>query len=226
MKRVHVSKSFRNEFPRSDIIALIAARGTKTPPDYLASLIGHKNYKVRVTVAKNKRTPKTVTQYLLAHPDIEMRKLAAHSPHATSEQLETLRKELTSTPREHALAIIARNKNISPDTLGALSQERYPWYTTVEIAKNAKTPVDVLIEMSFRRCELIRSTIARHSKLPLYRLKELLTDRKAIVRRNALKNPNVQVEQIRLGLADPRQTVRESAQRLLSKRKILNKEGN
>jgi hypothetical protein len=226
MKRVRVSKSFRSEFPRSDTVALIAARGTKTPPDYLAQLVGHKNYKVRDAAVKNKCTPKTVTQYLLAHPDIEMRNLAAHSPHATADQLETLRKEVTSTSwlhRYHALAGIARNKNVSPDTLRALSQERYPWYTTVEIAKNAKTPVDVLIEMSFRRCELIKSTIARHPKLPIYRLKELLTDKKAIVRRNALKNPNVQVDQIRLGLGDARQTVRESAQRLLSKRRNSHK---
>jgi hypothetical protein len=226
MKRVHVSKSFRSEFPRSDTVALIAARGTKTPPDYLANLIGHKNYKVRVSVVKNKRTPKTVTQYLLAHPDIEMKKLAAHSPHATAEQLETLRKELASDFIEHTLAIIARNKNVSPDTLRALSQERHPWYTTVEIAKNINTPLDVLIEMSFSRSELIKSTIARHPKLPTYRLKELLADKKAIVRRNALKNPNVQVDQIRFGLGDPRQTVRESAQRLLAKRKSLTKEEN
>ena len=222
MKKVNIAYTLRKILNRNELVAVIAARGSKTPPEYLEELIGHENYYVRLAVAKNKRTPKEVTDYLSNHPDGEMRKLVSYSPNATADQLEDLRGELKGVFCEITLSVIGGNKNTSPETLRVLSSETYT-NTRVAVARNPNTPIDVLMELSESRNDLVRASAAINPTLPLARLKNLIHDKKAIVRRTALKNPNAPINALEMCLKDRRETVRDSAARMLLKRQRVHK---
>ncbi len=162
------------------------AMNPNAPLEALERLAGDKDSDVRVKVASNKNTPADVLTHL-ARDEKRYVRIAVAGNENTN--LETLKQLIGEKINIEMLKALASNPNTDPINDEELIMERKSF-----LARNEKTPPDVLVTLSGDKDKYIRTIVANNTNTPPETLARLAEDEDPDVRKFVSSNPKTPIE--------------------------------
>ena len=149
------------EHPNSNVRKLIAGYAY-TPLEVLDRLADDKDPQVRLTLARNWRTPHGALNRLADDPAVH--KALASNPNAPRE---AMNKIAATTEDEEVRRILADSSNTPPEGLATLAEKTSDAWTQHSIARNPHTPKEVLVNMLKSKDGTTRWNAASNPSLPM-----------------------------------------------------------
>ena len=175
-------RQLRNNFMET------AAGYKEISPDILKTLAEDDNANVRISVAKNEKTPPEVFQVLATDPEIMVILEVAKNPRTPIEVLKNLLKIYINN-RETINTILYENPAVTLE-LYMIALESPHVYVLRDISKNPNTPPEVLKILETNKDELVHFHVAGNPNTPSDALRNLAKDKDEIILNSVANNPN------------------------------------